>query len=233
MKMIAVLVSLLLVSPLLFSAEKAAQIQDQEALKNEVQTLISSKVLLEKDGVGKLQAVSTDLTADSKDELYNQNRKNGAISWLNLVVPTLGSWIVGDKEGAVAGIIGDSLGLVATIAGTVMFEIGSHQYSSTTYSDSYYITVSYPVIDQPIGTAGLIVMIAGMCTIIVTDFMTIMGAYNFVNNYNKNLKTGLGIDKLSFEDTNPAFERMKSRFAYETVPRANNLVNFEIASFAF
>lgn len=227
-KLVLVCAALFLAIPLLFSNDGTATEKTREEVKIAVQDLISSKVLLQKDGIQQLQTVSVNLSAESKEDLYYANRKIGAFAWLNLVVPSVGSWIVGDKEGAVAAILGDSIGIIGFIAGYAVL-LGSAMSGSY----SYYYGMSSSSSTSSTAMVGLVVMMAGLGVMIATDFLSVWGTYNFVNKYNSDLQAGLGIDKLSFENTNPAYEKMKAQFAFETAPRVNNLVYFELANVRF
>lgn len=232
-KLVLVCAALFLAIPLLFSTDGTATEKTREEVKIAVQDLISSKVLLQKDGIQQLQTVSVNLSAESKEDLYYANRKIGAFAWLNLVVPSVGSWIVGDKEGAIAAIVGDSLGIVVFAVGYgIILSAGLSSYSPNAYS--YY--TSDTSIASSMGTTfivGFVFVVVGALTIVASDLLSVMGTYNFVNKYNSDLQKGLGIDKLSFENTNPAYEKMKAQFAFETAPRVNNLVYFELANVRF
>ncbi len=106
--------ALLVLFPLLAIAEDK-NAGDDALIKT--QSMIDSRVFLENGGAEKMKSVSVNLDSDLKEMLYSQNQKYGAWGWLNLALPSLGNWIVGDKDGAVTTIVGHVTGLAVFTVG--------------------------------------------------------------------------------------------------------------------
>lgn len=225
-KLVLVCAALFLAIPLLFSADKDTSAKSQEDVKTTVQDLISTKVLLQKDGVRQLQTVSANLSAESKNEIFDKNKKVPAIIWLNLVLPSLGSWLVGDTGGALAAVIGGSIGIVVTGVGGVTMLVGVIEGTYLTYYNTRGV---YDYSDS--AKAAIAIMIVGLGVFLGTDILSVLGSYNFVEQYNTDLKTGLGITELKSD--NGAFLKQKRAFVRQNEPAGNDLVHFDLLTYRF
>lgn len=222
MKIFPVLAFLLLASTCLFAAQKPAQ---QDGSLESAQKLINPGALAEKDGIEKLKAASATLSDEEKESLYYQNRKVGALGLLNLALPSLGSWIVGDTAGGVTGIVGAVLGGAGVIGGAALFASGATVTSSST-SYSYSVNL---VNNSPSGLAGMLLIAAGVGVFALTEVITIIGAFKYANEYNNRIMSGLGMT--SRHDR--AYESMKSRYAMTAPAGSPDLIRFELAVFRF
>lgn len=221
MKRIVVLAMLFLAIPVLFFADKSPGAINQDDSQTMIQDLINSKVLLQTNGVWQLKVVSSGLDDKTKQELYDNNRKVGAWAWLNMVVPSLGSWIVGDRQGAVASIVSFSIGVGGMITGYTIF-IGGIVAAGASGNSSAIV---------PLAITGMGILVLGAGTMIVSGFLSVKGTYEFVNRYNTDLKEGLFIKDLS--SYNRAYEMQKEFFVIQGSSLKNDLVCFELITFRF
>ncbi len=84
---------------------------------SKVKSMINGRDFMHPGGVNEMLEFSTNLSMKERDFLFSDNMKHGAFSWLDLVVPSLGNWIVGDTAGAVVNLIGSGAGYVVYIIG--------------------------------------------------------------------------------------------------------------------
>ncbi len=139
------------------------------------QSMINSHVFLQEGGAEKMQEYSTNLDFQSRQSLYEDNKKRRAFAWFSMAAPSVGNWIVGDSVGGVINIVGSAAGLTAYIVGDTILNIGAINNNNQTALD------------------GAIVMIAGLVTYFGFNVYGTISAFSYADYYNDNLKACLGI----------------------------------------
>ncbi len=172
------------------------------------QSMIDSRVFLEKGGVEQMQTVSSKLNEESKMTLFDENKKIRPLGWLSLVVPSLGNWLVGDSVGGVVSVAGFA-------GSTVVYMVGYVQFYSSLYSATGSSSASsYNTVD----TGGLYVMVAGLVLMIGFEIYSTASALLYADGYNNKLKAGLGItaiDSIEFDHRMTADNISTSRVSPE------------------
>ncbi len=92
----------------------------EKASVSEVQKLIDSTEFMKTNGLVKLKELSLSLSEKEREELYYSNKKIPQLGLLGFAVPSLGNWLVGDKEGAVNTLIFTGVGLGVYTGGVIV-----------------------------------------------------------------------------------------------------------------
>ena len=171
-KLLYVMLLMLVVFSVVSGAEEKSSSEDF----TKARSMIKSNLFLEKEGVGKMQAISTNLSTEERNKLYRENQKDSILFLaLDIMWPSVGSWIAGDYTGAIVALAGISGGfLLVYRACTVRLKVEEVQT---------YVTI------------GLGMMIGAYIYSCVSVFV-------FSENYNSKLKEGLLIANLQEERYN-------------------------------
>lgn len=136
--------------------------------------MIDSRVFMEKGGVEKMQAVSSNLSLELREFEYAKNVKCGAWGLVDLLIPSLGNWIVGDNVGGIVGVVGFTVGLAMSV--------GSY------WVRDYSARSTISVISSMIGLTSYI--------------YSPISAFIYSGEYNNKLKAGLSIVSVDLVDLN-------------------------------
>ncbi len=140
------------------------------------QSMIDSHVFLQEGGAEKMQEYSTNLNEGSRKLLYDDNAKHRALGWLNLALPSLGNWLVGDYNGGTITVIGYAGGETLYLGGYILFISAFEQQNI----DTFFYT-------------GISLMAAGIIISIASEIYGTVSALSYADYFNDNLKAGLGI----------------------------------------
>ncbi len=183
--------------PLPLSAQDNGENSSDNAAQ--VQSMIDDRVFMQNGGVEKMQGISSDLTVEWKEKLYKDNSKSPAWTWMNLLVPSLGNWIVGDRTGALITDFGVAGGYIILYAGDIVVAYSTAGYyigNNMSFSDYHKDTVT-----------GFILMLAGSVIMAGFEIYSCASVISYTDNYDGNLKAGLGI---SYIDTDEIMQRMSA-----------------------
>jgi len=144
------------------------------AVTMQMQVLIRSKAHMRKAGQLQMMNLADQLNDSERIMLYTTNRKDDAVLalLLNVLIPSLGSWIQGDVSGALVGLSWLTLGFVGTAAGL-------DSYYGSEPSGLYYL-----------GAGSFIFAYAYVC----------VRPFTFQRQWNRNLARGLKTVTLSVLD---------------------------------
>jgi hypothetical protein len=170
----------------------------------EAKVIIDSGEFLNESGMAKLQDVSSNLSPEVKYMLYSENEKNGILGCgLDVLVPSLGNWIIGDYTGA-----GVSDGLF--VLGYIIMVVGSVQYN---YNYNVGIDLVYVGVGLFLGS-----YIYGPVSSLI-----------YADNYNHKLRIGLLLaDECPVHDDNMAFKPVRL-----DTHSSSDIFRLNLISFAF
>lgn len=165
----------------LFAEEEEASKDTKDNAIIKAKILIDTKSFINDEGMHKLKEVSAGIPLDWKYLLYTQNEKNILIGCgLNLLVPTLGNWVIGDTVGGIIGVVGIGGGYIIYAGG--ISASYSRGYSSTSISPLIYLGAGF--------------ILAGY---IIPNISVLF----YCDNYNKKLKQGLNL--FAYAEENQSF----------------------------
>ena len=170
-------------------AEKKEEAKEEETsdagAKAQLMSMINNRSFLQTSGNLQMNNLAKKLSQNDRFFLYSTNKKdNAAIALvLNLVIPSVGSWVQGDYVGA---LVEDLL----YITGFIMMGVGWEEY---TYGTIITYTYSLP-------TA---VFYAGTGFVVTAWITSLIAPFVFQSDWNNKLATALGVYMTYFE---PEFE---------------------------
>jgi hypothetical protein len=171
--------------------------------------IIDSKTFLTPEGKKKLMDVSKDISSEWKMMIYSKNEKSGVLGCaLNLLVPSLGSWVMGDTTGALVVVIGVGGGILIYAIGYGMYA-SSYSYSSAS------------------GGTTLGLLGAGIMT--VFEIVGLILPWTYADYYNKELKGGLGMLAALPAEQNYAFAYNPNFSGRNNI----NLINVDLVNYRF
>ena len=162
--------------------DEPAAVTDESA-KGRLMALISQKAFLDSAGQMQMNSLSKNLSQDERFFMYNTNKKdNGGIAIiLNLLLPSIGSWIQGDFVGA---LVEDLI----YITGFVMMGVGWEDVVfGAGYTWEYTIRLPTPVLYVGAGFVA-----AAWITSLVIPFI-------YESNWNNKLAGALNVYVAFFE----------------------------------